>query len=140
MERLVIKGTNNTPNIQLDLTQGMELGGESRPENTKEFYDPVIDWFKELELHLKNQSTGNSFSFNQSLTFKWYYFNSSSARAIFEVLGIVKNINAIDGVSLPVEWHYFEEDLDVYEIGKELEELVGSEFRFIKSDNDGNFF
>ncbi|PLX15791.1 MAG: hypothetical protein C0599_16225 [Salinivirgaceae bacterium] len=46
MENLSIKGTDDTPSIELNKEQNIyTISGMSLPEDVKSFYRPVIDWF-----------------------------------------------------------------------------------------------
>jgi hypothetical protein len=45
MEILNLKGTEDTPTILLDKKNGIfEISGRSLPEDSAEFYKPVIEW------------------------------------------------------------------------------------------------
>ena len=46
METLSITATSLTPSIRFEQTGIMEIHGKSIPENSDEFWSPVIDWFK----------------------------------------------------------------------------------------------
>ena len=48
MEPLIIEGTAKTPNVKFDGGQGLiEVKGRSIPENSIEFYKPLVDWLEE---------------------------------------------------------------------------------------------
>ena len=46
MENLHIKATKYTPEIDLDINGTISLVGKSYPENTFEFYAPMMEWVK----------------------------------------------------------------------------------------------
>ena len=47
METLLIEGSAKTPTIKFDAEQGIiEIKGRSIPENSIEFYKPLIDWLE----------------------------------------------------------------------------------------------
>lgn len=49
MEILNLKGTEDTPTILLDKKNGIfEISGRSLPEDSAEFYTPVIEWILSL--------------------------------------------------------------------------------------------
>jgi hypothetical protein len=54
MEPIFIEGTSKTPTVKFDSTEGVfEIKGRSIPENSVEFYKPLVDWldtYKELPL------------------------------------------------------------------------------------------
>jgi len=47
MENLIIEETKYTPLIKMDTNGTIELVGKSYPENTFEFYVPMMEWVKE---------------------------------------------------------------------------------------------
>jgi len=57
------------------------------------------------------------------------YVNSSSSQLILAILFKLKEL--VDkGHKLSVEWHYMNEDEDIYETGKSYSELSGIEFNY----------
>ena len=54
MEPIIIEGTPKTPTVKFDSTEGVfEIKGRSIPENSVEFYKPLVDWldsYKETPL------------------------------------------------------------------------------------------
>src|SRR5688572_1647642 len=111
MEILKLEGTADTPTIILDKANGIfEISGRSLPEDSVEFYKPVLEW---IASYAKSPNLSTSF------TFKLEYFNTSSSKLILDVLSALE---AIAGMS--IEWCYQEEDEDMEEAGKEFSELV----------------
>jgi hypothetical protein len=52
MEKLIIEATVNSPRIVLDPDeQSFEFSGESRPENVRNFYLPVLEWLEKFTTH-----------------------------------------------------------------------------------------
>ena len=49
MEDLQIQPTKKTPLIDFYTSGKLILAGSVYPENSKEFFEPVIDWIRELE-------------------------------------------------------------------------------------------
>ncbi len=47
MEPIIIEGTPKTPTIKFDAKEGVfEIKGRSIPENSVEFYKPLVDWLE----------------------------------------------------------------------------------------------
>ena len=47
MKPIIIEGTPKTPTIRFDVSEGIfEIKGRSIPENSVEFYKPLIDWLE----------------------------------------------------------------------------------------------
>ena len=45
MEPIKIEGTPKTPTVRFDSSAGVfEIRGRSIPENSVEFYKPIVDW------------------------------------------------------------------------------------------------
>jgi len=49
MEKLQIEGTAKTPTVNFDPSGKLELKGRSIPENSIEFYKPLMEWLDEYE-------------------------------------------------------------------------------------------
>ena len=80
MEKLIIESTVNSPLIVLDPEEKkFEFSGESRPENVRNFYLPVLEW---LEAFTTNQSGLKEPERASGLhcLFNFEYFNSTSAK------------------------------------------------------------
>ena len=85
MENILnITETYDTPGIIFDSPKNIfEISGRSLPENTKEFYAPVMQWLSE---YVKKPNKETLF------TFKLDYLNSSSTRKIIEMIFLLQNI------------------------------------------------
>ena len=117
MNILHLEGTEDTPRIVLDKEKGiMEISGRSLPEDSSEFYRPVLDWIEE---YAKAPSPSSVF------TFKLEYFNTASSKLILDVLYALEDISG-----LRIQWYFHEEDEDMEEAGQEFSELVEIPFEF----------
>ena len=84
MEALRIEATIDTPGIILDSSNNVfEISGKSYPEDTKEFYSEVLHW---MDLYVVTPNPKTNF------VFKLKYFNSSSYKPIFDILGKLEAI------------------------------------------------
>lgn len=117
MEIINLEGTEDTPKIILDKSNGIfEISGRSLPEDSAEFYQPVLDW---LEQYASDSNPSTNF------VFKLEYFNTASSKLILDVLSALEDI---DGMS--VTWYFHEDDEDMEEAGEEFSELVEVPFEF----------
>lgn len=117
MNILNLEGTADTPKIILDKGNGIfEISGRSLPEDSVEFYRPVLEW---IEAYAKAPNASTHF------IFKLEYFNTSSSKLILDVLSALEEI---DGMQ--IEWCYAEDDEDMEEAGKEFSELVEIPFAY----------
>lgn len=128
MENLIIKSSPKTPDIHFDCNTGvLEIAGRSIPENSVEFYRPVLDWLDEY-----NSSPASSTQF----VFKLEYFNTSSSKCILDIfrkLEVVSNSSP----DIKIKWFYDEDDEDMQESGEDFQEIIKLPFEMIElKDND----
>ena len=131
MEKLTLAPTLNTPSINLDpVGNKFELKGESRPENVRKFYLPILEWLEKFaaEISGKDSSAPLDFSFN------FEYFNSTSAKYILDIFKILNSINKA-GNEVKVSWHYEEDDEDMYEVGLEMSRMAGIPFEYVEEES-----
>ena len=114
MTRLQIEKTKSSPAIDFNgQTHVHSIQGESYPENTQQFYNPVLDW---INSYLAEGYEGE-IVFNIELI----YFNSSSSKIlldIFDMLDETKN------EKITVNWIHDEDDEAMEEYGEEFEEDI----------------
>jgi len=117
MDILNLEGTEDTPKIILDKANGIfEISGRSLPEDSAEFYQPIIDW---LDSYAGEPNDSTNF------VFKLEYFNTASSKLILDVLSKLEDISNIS-----VDWYFHEDDEDMEEAGEEFSELVEVPFEF----------
>ena len=122
MEKLIIKETLNNPRIILDSgKKRYEISGKSFPENSKAFYQTVIDWFKSVPTPAPEKIR---------LSFTLDYISSSSVISIKQLLAKIKEQNE-KGADIEVLWHYDPTDPDIKEIGEGYEKVVGIKLQFV---------
>lgn len=116
---LRIEPTVDTPLVILDPAAGQfEISGKSYPEDTREFYQPVLSWINAY-VTAPNPST--------RFVFKLKYFNSSSYKPL---LDIISKLAAIKGAEVCIDWHYKKDDTDMREAGEEFADLVNVKFTY----------
>lgn len=132
MEKLIIDATLNTPSVILDPEKNLfQFTGESRPENVRNFYIPVLEWLEHYtsevaSLDKENKSRVHEFHFN------FEYFNSTSAKYILDLFKTLSNLHS-EGINVLVYWHYEEDDEDMLEVGKEMSRMSRLNFDYIKT-------
>jgi hypothetical protein len=125
MDKLIIEPTLNSPRVVLDPAENrFEFSGESRPENVRSFYLPVLEWL---------ESFSGTASGTYSFVFDFEYFNSTSAKYILDVFKILHGIQE-RGSQVQVKWHYEEDDEDMYEVGLEMSRMSGLDFEYVKEE------
>ncbi len=133
MEKLIIEPTANSPRIALDPeSRSFEFSGESRPENVRKFYLPILEWLESYTSEQERLKDAER-TFGLLCQFNFEYFNSTSAKYI---LDIFKSLNAISGlgIELEIKWLYEEDDEDMLEVGQEMSRMSKLSFEYIKSD------
>lgn len=108
MESLEIKETKYTPNIFLGVDGNLSMVGKSYPENTFEFYEPVMRWIKEYF-----ESGNRKFTLNIEIT----YFNSSSSKLFFDLFDLIEENNSEEVV---VNWIYHKDNETALEAGEDF--------------------
>ena len=114
MQSLDIKQTDNSPYVHLNSEEGRLLfEGKSYPENTFDFYVPILVWLKEYFT--------SSYKANTVVDIKLSYFNSATTQTLFDILDIIEAAEKSDMI---VNWHYDANN----ENGKEDYEDFSEEF------------
>jgi hypothetical protein len=117
MEIISLEGTEDTPKIILDKSNGIfEISGRSLPEDSAEFYQPVLDWLGEYA----NQPLPETI-----FVFKLEYFNTASSKLILDILSALEDIPGTK-----IHWYFYEDDEDMEEAGEEFSELIDLDFEF----------
>lgn len=112
MENLNIEETKFTPSIVFDIQKSLlEIKGDSLPENTTEFYKPLM-----ASLFEYFQTPHENITVNLELT----YFNSSSSKLLFDFFDLfLENNNKTDIV---INWFYDEENENMEEAGEDFKD------------------
>ena len=123
MDNINIEGTTKTPTVGFDSTTGkLEIKGRSIPENSIDFYKPLIDWI---------DNYGKLPKQNTLVSIQLEYFNTSSSKCILDVF---KKLEAIrtSGNEVSVNWHYEEDDEDMLEAGEDYQAIINIPFKMIE--------
>ncbi len=111
MKNLTLESTKYTPDIKLDADTGIiSMVGKSYPENTFEFYQPVMDWIEEyFANYAKNKTTVNM---------EIIYFNSSSSKLFFDFFDVLDE--AKENHNIKINWIYDKENESALEAGEDF--------------------
>lgn len=114
MENIYISATRTTPEISLDCEKHiLEIRGESFPENTAAFYNPIMDWICAYMDRLESQ--------NVTVNMEIVYFNSSSSKILMDFFDILAEASE-NGKSIVVNWIYDPENENALSTGEEFQE------------------
>lgn len=125
LKPLEIIATGDTPEVFLRATETSSLSGRSLPENAYVFYEPILDWIKQLV-----DSDTKEFT----LVFSFDYFNSSSGRYIYEILHLLDKSRNKNHYS--ITWKYETEDDLMIERGESFQALCSIPFSFVETKRD----
>jgi hypothetical protein len=123
MEKLSIEGTPKTPTINFDFGSGvLEIKGRSIPENSIEFYKPLVETLEKYSS--KPQA-------NTDVNIQLEYFNTSSSKCILDVF---KKLEAIhkNGNKITINWYYEQDDEDMLEAGEDYQAIISVPFKMIQ--------
>ena len=123
MESLSIEGTNKTPSVNLDPETGViEIKGRSIPENSIEFYRPIVEW---LDQYAKNPNK------KTIVNVQLEYFNTSSSKCILDIFKKLESLKKARN-EVVINWYYEEDDEDMLESGEDYESIIRVPFKMIE--------
>lgn len=121
MEPIIIEGTPKTPTIKFDAATGkLEIKGRSIPENSIEFYKPMVDW---LEKYGENPAASTE------VNIQLEYFNTSSSKCILDVFKKLEHISKQGKSEVVINWYYEEDDEDMLEAGEDYQSIMHIPFK-----------
>jgi len=97
------------------------MSGESYPENSFEFYRPILSWLARF-----------SAVHHGPLTFKTNlsYLNTGSTKCMMDILDLLEESH-LNGNTVAVNWYYDEENHRAFETAEEFKEEVSVPFNII---------
>lgn len=118
MNLINLKPTNNTPAITID-DKVLSIKGRSIPLSEANFYDPFIEWAKDLRSDVLTMEV------------KLEYMNSSSSK---KLLHLMKTLDSNKNLELfKVNWYYEEGDEESKDHALMFQKLLKkAEFRIMK--------
>ncbi len=125
MEKFSIEGTPKTPTINFDMVSGhLEVKGRSIPENSIEFYKPLVE---ALERYAQKPQAATN------VNIQLEYFNTSSSKCILDVFKKLESIQKA-GSATTINWYYEEDDEDMLEAGEDYQAIISIPFKMIEVD------
>jgi len=125
MKTLTVEASKYTPAIELNAEVNiLSIKGKSYPENTFDFYAPVIAWLQE---YFEQAGLGKT-----TLNMDIIYFNSSSSKLFFDLFDLLEEAQT-DGKEITVNWYYDAENESAEEAGEDFkEDFEDMDFNIIK--------
>jgi len=122
MESISIAGTLKTPTIISDKEKGLiEIKGRSNPENSTQFYKPLIEWAEQYS----NNPTEKTI-----INIQLEHFNTSSSKCILDVFKKLEPIKKAN-LDITVNWYYEEDDDEMFEAGETYGTMTVIPFKLI---------
>lgn len=123
MEPIFIDSTPKTPLVKFIPEKGIiEIKGRSIPENSIEFYKPLVDW---LDSYSKAPLA------KTLVNVQLEYFNTSSSKCILDVFKKLESIHKSNH-EVQINWYYEEDDEDMLEAGEDYESIIRVPFKMIE--------
>jgi len=122
MNDIYINASSKTPKVNFKHTGVIELKGNSFLENTREFYEPLIEWLQSYIIDSAEKTVVN---------FDFEYYNTSSQLWIFRIVEVLLDLVKIEK-NITFNWYFSEEEVE--EAGKDMASLLGIEMNFIKKE------
>jgi hypothetical protein len=123
MKRFHIERTETSPEVDLDLDQGLlEFIGRSLPHNSEQFYHRVYNWLDEYLRAPKVETTVNM---------RLDYLDTSSSKHLYNIF---QKLDAVSerGQRVQVNRHYETGDEEMAETGKDYQSFFNLDFNFIE--------
>jgi len=132
MQKLFIEATVSAPEINFSPADRLlMISGTSCPEDVRALYYPVTEWTR---IFVDEVSKGEYPLLSKESPLKIKinldYFNSSSAKFLFDILSELKRL-VEENKPVVVEWFYDLDDSDQKEAGEDMASLVGMKFTLI---------
>lgn len=125
MDNITLNGTPKTPSVRFSSEEGhLEIKGRSIPENSLDFYKPLIDWVDRFK---------DSAPSEVNVHIQLEYFNTSSSKCL---LDLFKRLEAFKN-KVTVHWYYEQDDEDMLEAGEDYEAIISVPFKMIEVEELG---
>ncbi len=123
MKSINIEGTPKTPDVNFDHDKGnLLLKGRSIPENSVEFYKPLVNWLGEYSNNPKAKTV---------CEIQLEYFNTSSSKCLLDLFKKMEAMNK-NGCEVIINWYYEEDDEDMLEAGEDYQSIIDVPFKMIE--------
>ena len=124
MDSIIIEGTPKTPSVSFEAATGkLVIKGRSIPENSIEFYKPLVDWIDKYTSEAKGVVEVNM---------QLEYFNTSSSKCILDVFKKLENLHNKSVAEVVINWYYEEDDEDMLEAGEDYQSILKLPFKMVE--------
>ena len=124
MEPLIIESAKSTPKVDFNVeNRVLEIKGQSYPENSFKFYDPIFQWLDAFFAGIEDDGL-------IKLEISLPYINTSSSKCILMLLEKFEEAGN-NGRNVCVNWSYDKENESEMECAQDFKEFVELEFNLI---------
>jgi len=123
LEKLFIESTKSTPEINFQPDEHLlKIKGESYPENSFDYFEPIFDWLEEYLDILDDKE----------LRVEMYisYLNTSSTKSIMYILDLLDEAY-VDGCNIKMVWYYEKDNELSYNIAQDFMSYLELPFELI---------
>jgi hypothetical protein len=123
MEDIYIKESPTTPEVKFNFEEReIEIKGVSIPEDTEEFYNPLMEALEEfLKIGMPEQLT---------VSFKLIYVNTSTSAVLGKMIKLLEPEEGIER-NVVINWYYELEDEDMKDLGEDFNSFSKLKFELI---------
>lgn len=119
MQLLELQATLSSPSVCFDPEQGLlHMKGESYPENTFEFFSPLISW---IDSYIQSSSSP------VRLELELAYLNTGSVKCLMDIFDMFEDAH-VDGRDVGVVWRYNQKNTRALETAEEFSEDLSFPF------------
>lgn len=123
---LTIKATNVSPSVNFNLETGLlQIHGNSLPENSAKFYEPVINWIDKY-IEAPNVKT--------EIEFRMVLLNTSSSKMFIDIFRCINKLVERNNSEVNVIWFYENDDEDIQDIGMQYQDFCKAPFKMVGTD------
>ncbi|TAF65148.1 MAG: DUF1987 domain-containing protein [Cytophagales bacterium] len=123
MENIFIKETDTTPEISFNYQRGiLEIKGVSIPEDTEDFYEPLLKYLNNYIQNPKSKTT--------IVSFKLIYINTSTSAIMARIIKVLEKLHSAKH-SVNAKWYFEEGDDDMKEIGSDFRAFTTVPFTLV---------
>ncbi|AFG38736.1 biofilm regulation phosphoprotein SiaC [Spirochaeta africana] len=123
MEALHIEPTKSSPEITFDPGSGiLRIQGQSYPENSFQFFEPVFAWLQQYLAQLAGPCT---------VQLNLDYLNTSSSKCLMDFIDLMEDAYS-EGKQVRIEWLYDPDNDSSIELAEEFKEDLSLPFDILK--------
>jgi hypothetical protein len=119
MDDISLVASTKTPSVKFSSNGHLELRGRSIPENSLDFYKPLLEWVDKYS---------QSATFETKVHIQLDYFNTASSKCLLDLFRRLENING----KVSILWYYEQDDENMLEAGEDYEAIVNVPFKMIE--------